>query len=183
MKWYDTKWTIWYFQQCACENAIYFAPVVTTMYRMKNNKGSQPWSECPCKSACAINYTLIHTWAYHMEEISRRLFYMYRNWYYRWNELSGWKGSVSYGLGADLSLPPCLSVTIGIWALAKANHGAKSKGKSFGTTPWHDVQRYCCVGVLFADAQGSSISSRSSPYHIRRNEMNCLWSSESRQFP
>ena len=40
MKWNDTKWTIWYFQQCACVNAIYFAPVVTTTYRMKNNKSS-----------------------------------------------------------------------------------------------------------------------------------------------
>ena len=42
---------------------------------------------------------------------------VYRNWYYIWVELSGWMGSVSYGLGADLSLPPCLSVTIGIWTL------------------------------------------------------------------
>ena len=40
MKWNDTKWTIWYFQQCASVNAIYFALVVTTTYRMKNNKGS-----------------------------------------------------------------------------------------------------------------------------------------------
>ena len=28
------------FQQYACVNAIYFAPVVTTTYRMKNNKSS-----------------------------------------------------------------------------------------------------------------------------------------------
>ena len=40
MKWNDTKWTIWYFQQCACINAIYFAPEVTTTYRMKNIKSS-----------------------------------------------------------------------------------------------------------------------------------------------
>ena len=39
-KWDDTKWTIWCFPQCACVNAIYFAPVVTTTYRMKNNKSS-----------------------------------------------------------------------------------------------------------------------------------------------
>ena len=38
MKWHDTKWTIWYFQKCACVNAIYFIPVVTSTYRMKNNK-------------------------------------------------------------------------------------------------------------------------------------------------
>ena len=41
MKWHDTKWTIWYFPQCACLNAIYFAPVVTTTYRMINNKRSR----------------------------------------------------------------------------------------------------------------------------------------------
>ena len=29
-----------YIQKCACVNAIYFAPVVTTTYRMKNNKSS-----------------------------------------------------------------------------------------------------------------------------------------------
>ena len=46
-----------------------------------------------------------------MVKISRRLFYIYWNWYYLWVELSGWMGSVSHGLGADLSLPPCLSVT------------------------------------------------------------------------
>ena len=40
MKWNDTKWSIWYFQKCACVNAIYFAPVVTTTYRMKNNNRS-----------------------------------------------------------------------------------------------------------------------------------------------
>ena len=28
------------FHQCACVNAIYFASVVTTTYRMKNNKSS-----------------------------------------------------------------------------------------------------------------------------------------------
>ena len=49
MKCNDTKCTVWYFQQCACINAIYF--VVTTTYRMKKkelNKGSEPWNECPC---------------------------------------------------------------------------------------------------------------------------------------
>ena len=40
MKWNDTKWTIWYFQQCACVNAIYFASVVTTTHWMKNNQSS-----------------------------------------------------------------------------------------------------------------------------------------------
>ena len=36
----DTKWTIWYFQQCACVNAIYFASVVTTTHCLKNNQSS-----------------------------------------------------------------------------------------------------------------------------------------------
>ena len=34
------KRTFWYFLQCACVNIIYFAQVVTTTYRMKNNKSS-----------------------------------------------------------------------------------------------------------------------------------------------
>ena len=34
------KWTFWYFQKCACVIFIYFAPVLTTTYRMKNNKRS-----------------------------------------------------------------------------------------------------------------------------------------------
>ena len=33
--------------------------------------------------------TLVHTGAYHMEKISRRLLYIYRNWYYLGVELSG----------------------------------------------------------------------------------------------
>ena len=39
-------------------------------------------------------------------------------------------GSVSYGLGADLSLPPCLSVTIGISTLAhKSDPRAEISGE------------------------------------------------------
>ena len=37
------------------------------------------------------------------------------------------------------------------------------------------VQRYCCLGVLFAHAL---LPSNSSSYHIRGNEMNCVGSSE-----
>ena len=55
---------------------------------------------------------------------------------------SGWKGSVTYGLGADISLPHCLAT--GIWSLVlKATSGSKTRGTSFGTTLWHHVQRYC----------------------------------------
>ena len=77
---------------------------------------------------------------------------IYRNCYQLVIELGGWKGSVTYGLGADISLPPCLAT--GIWDLApKATSGPKSRGASFGTTLWHHVQRYCCFGIWLAHAQ------------------------------
>ena len=48
-----------------------------------------------------------------------------------------------------------------------------------GEIVWYDalatVQRYCCLGVFFAHAQGPS---NSSSYHIRGNEINCIGSSE-----
>ena len=37
----DTKWTIWYFQQCACVSVIYFAPVVTTTHRTRTTGAQQ----------------------------------------------------------------------------------------------------------------------------------------------
>ena len=83
------------------------------------NNGSEPWDESFYKSACAIvKYAEArHNWMYHKEEKTRTLCYICRNWYYLRIELSGWKGSVTYGLGADLSLPQCLSATTGIWTL------------------------------------------------------------------
>ena len=64
------------------------------------------------------------------------------------NDPSGWKGSVSYGLGADISLPPCLAT--GIWNLVpKATSGPKSRGASFGTKLWRHVQRYCAQFLVF----------------------------------
>ena len=36
----NTKNKLSYFQQCACVSAIYFARVVPSTYRMKNNKNS-----------------------------------------------------------------------------------------------------------------------------------------------
>ena len=52
------------------------------------NNGSEHY--CP-KGACAIDkYALPrHTRAYHKEEITRTLSYIYRNWYYLLIELSG----------------------------------------------------------------------------------------------
>ena len=48
-------------------------------------------------------------------------------------------------------------------------------GRNLGTTLWHHVQRYCCLGVLFAHAQ---VPSKYKSYHIRGSGINCLGSSE-----
>ena len=65
-----------------------------------------------------------------------------------WIVPSGWKGSVTHGLGADISLPQCLAT--GIWNLVpKAITGPKSRGTSFGTTLWRHVQRYCAKILAF----------------------------------
>ena len=87
------------------------------------------------------------------------------NWYsfaYIWNRFiltidpSGWKGSVSNGLGADISLPPCLAT--GIWNLGpKATPGPKSWGPSFGTTLWRHVQRYCAKFLIFMVIYGNPV--------------------------
>ena len=127
---------------------------------------------------CQICFIPRHTWRYQMEERTRTLLYIYRNCNLRWIELSGWKGSVTYGLGADISLPPCptsFGRKVSETRLTKATHGPKSRGRSFGTTLWHQVQRYCCLVVSFAHAQ---FPSNSSTYHIRGNEINCLRSSD-----
>ena len=69
-----------------------------------------------CMRHCQICRVPRYTWLYHMEEITGTLLYIYWSYYYVSIELSGWKGSVSYGLGADISLPHCLAT--GIWTLA-----------------------------------------------------------------
>ena len=69
---------------------------------------------------------------------------------------SGWKGSVPYGLGADISLPPCLAT--GIWNLVpKATSGPKSRGASLGTKLWRHVQRYCAQFLAFMVIYGNSV--------------------------
>ena len=91
---------------------------------------------------CQIPSVPTRTFTYHLEEITGTLWYIYRNDLLIYIEPSGWKGSVTHGLGADISLPPCLAT--GIWNLApKATSGPKSRGPSFGTTLWRHVQRYC----------------------------------------
>ena len=69
-----------------------------------------------CMRHCQICRVARYTWIYHMEEITGTLPYIYWSYYHVSIELSGWKGSVSYGLGADISLPHCLAT--GIWTLA-----------------------------------------------------------------
>ena len=76
------------------------------------------------------------TCMYHMKEASRKLCYIFRNCYKIWIELSGWKGSVTYGLGADLSLPQCLSVTTGIWTLT---HKSDLRAEISGSIVWYDA--------------------------------------------
>ena len=90
---------------------------------------------------------------YHMEEITSRLLHIYRTRWLLQVELSGWKGSVQYGLGADISLPPCLAT--GIWILVpKATSVPKSRGTSFGTTLWRHVRRYCAHFLVFMQIHG-----------------------------
>ena len=101
-----------------------------------------------------MTYTNIST--YHMEEITGTLLYIYRNCVILEIEPSGWKGSVPYGLGADISLPPCLAT--GIWNLVpKATSGPKSRGASLGTKLWRHVQRYCAQFLAFMVIYGNSV--------------------------
>ena len=93
---------------------------------------------------------------YHMEEITGTLLYIYRNCFILEIEPSGWKGSVPYGLGADISLPPWLAT--GIWNLVpKATSGPKSRGASLGTKLWRHVQRYCAQFLAFMVIYGNSV--------------------------
>ena len=97
---------------------------------------------------CQIPSVPTRTFTYHLEEITGTLWYIYRNDLLIYIEPSGWKGSVTHGLGADISLPPCLAT--GIWNLApKATSGPKSRGASFGTKLWRHVQRYCVQFLAF----------------------------------
>ena len=78
-------------------------------------------------------------------------------------------GSVSYGLGADLSLPPCLSVTIGIRTLA---HKSDLRAEISGSIVWYDAlaprpEVLLSRGFVCACA----VLSYSSSYHTRGNEM------------
>ena len=77
--------------------------------------------------------------------------------------------------GPDLSLPPCLSVTIGIWALA---HNSDPRAEISGEIVRYDAlapRPEVLLSFFFAHAQ---VPSNSSSYHIRGNEMNFVGSIE-----
>ena len=57
----DTKRTIWYFQQCACVNTIYFASVVTTRTVWKTTRALKWVSLLERVRNCEICSTLVHT--------------------------------------------------------------------------------------------------------------------------
>ena len=98
----------------------------------------------------------VHTCASHMEEITGKFLHIYRSCFMLQIDPSRWNESVSNGLGADISLPPCLAT--GIWNLTlKATSGPKSRGASFGTTLWRRVQRYCARFLLFMVIYGNLV--------------------------
>ena len=95
-------------------------------------------------------------------------------------------GSVSYGLGADLSLPP--SLPVGDDRYLNLSSQKRPTGRNLGgnrlvrrsgtTSRGAVVLRFVFAFlscVLFAHAQ---LFSNSTSYHICGNEMNCLGSSE-----
>ena len=88
------------------------------------------------------------TFTYHLEEVTENLWQIYGNDAILQVEPSGWKGFVTYGLGADTSLPPCLATVF--WTLVpKATSGPKSRGASLGTTLCRHVRRYSSHFLLF----------------------------------
>ena len=108
----------------------------------------------------------MHTWAYHIEKIPRRLFYIYRNWYYLLVELIWSRGrliSPSLPVGDDryLNLSSQKRPT-------GRNLGGNRLVRRSGTTSRGTVGLVFCLRM------------RRFPltYHIRENEMNCVASSK-----
>ena len=129
-------------------------PACTLGEKMTLKMNWDHWFEFSVRAHAQLPYTNICT--YHMEEKTGTLLYIYRNCLVLEIDLSGWKGSVPYGLGADISLPPCLAT--GIWNLdPKATSGPKSRGASLGTKLWRHVQRYCAQFLAFMVIYGNSV--------------------------
>lgn len=97
-----------------------------------------------------------HSWMYHMGEITDTLLNMYRNCFILLIDPSRWKGSVSFGLGADFTLPHCLAT--GVWNLVpKVTSGPKRREVSFSTTFWWRVQRYYTQFLVFVLIYGHRV--------------------------
>ena len=112
---------------------------------------------------CQICRMQRHRRMYHTNEITGTLLCIYRSYYYLWMELSGWKGSVTYGLGADISLPHCLAT--GIWTLAHPKSALWAKIS--GTIVRYDALAARPEVLLywyFVYACADSLKLKSSPY-------------------
>ena len=111
-----------------CANKDQLEPYET----QKDNNGSERLHERMCSTViCTIPR---YIW-YHMDKVARTVLYKYRNCYYLLIELSGWKGSVTYGLGADISLPHCLAT--GIWTLAHPKSDLRAEIS--GSIVWYEA--------------------------------------------
>lgn len=107
-----------------------------------------------CMRCCQTWSVPRPSWTYNMGEIIRTLMCIYRNCNNFKIELSERKGSVTYGVAGDISLPSYMETVI--WTLAlKAITGSKSRRTSFGATLWHRVERYCYLDILIAHGQGN----------------------------
>ena len=74
-------------------------------------------------------------------------------------------------------ISPCLSVTTGIWSLA---HKSDLRAEISGEIVWYDAlapRPEILLPWCFVSSH-AQVPSNSSSYHIRGNEMNCVWSSE-----
>ena len=110
---------------------------------------------------------------HHMEEIIGMLCYIYGSCYQLWIELSGWKGSVTYGLGADLSLPHCLSVTTGIWTLT---HKSDLRAEISGSIVRYDALAPRPEVLLPWDFVCACAVSLELKYHIPGKNIRVGWS-------
>ena len=121
-------------------------------YGSQNNfkSRSEPWAQCFWKSMCACQMSVVlrDTFTYHLEEETGKVLYKYRVVLLLQIEPSEWKGCVTSGLGAGISLPHCLATSR--WNLApKVIVGPKSRGTSLGKTFWCHVHRYWAHFLLF----------------------------------
>ena len=143
-----SQWTICFVRQMSTRKRHLFCITISQQVPYKK-KAKQEWrmdlnlQESVSRTrahAQLENMHRIYNWSmsaqlkYHMEERTRTLFYIYVAYYHSMIELRRWKGSVTYGLGADISLPHCLAT--GIWNLA---HKSDLRAEISGSIVWYDV--------------------------------------------